>query len=163
MVDKSIGRRAGHCAPGHTLQVDNAMTFRDTPILLVCALVATSTGCQVLGIPSYRAETGHVSGHMPGSPGLSEQPTTQLVCDGDSCREVEVSEFEVSECGEMGAPRVLPPLPGWLGRWHAKKELPDAPEYPRFQPLPTRPMFSQAPEVAVAPIGYGDFPATESW
>lgn len=34
----------------------------------------------------------------------------------------------------------------WFANWKAKRELekalPDAPEYPRFHPLPTRPMFA---------------------
>lgn len=35
------------------------------------------------------------------------------------------------------------PLPGCLAEWHAEKELPKAPAFPRFHPVPTRPMFSQ--------------------
>ena len=41
----------------------------------------------------------------------------------------------------------LPPLPGKLAEWQAEKELPTAPAYPRFHPLPTRPMFASQPQV----------------
>ena len=132
------------------------MTLRAIPILLVYALLATSTGCQMLGIPSYRADSGGLGHHLDAH--LAEHSPAQMVCDGNSCYEV-----VMDESGGMGAPRVLPPLPGWLGRWHTKKDLPEAPEYPRFQPLPTRPMFSPAPGSAESAIGYGDLPATESW
>ncbi len=118
-------------------------------ILLVSALLSTASGCQVLGIPSYRADSGHLRGYQP----------TEMMCVGDSCSEVIASENDEM----LGAPRVLPPLPGWLGRWHAKKNLPEAPDHPRFHPLPTRPMFSAAPEGTAVPTGFGALPAAESW
>jgi hypothetical protein len=118
-------------------------------ILLVSAVLATASGCQVLGIPSYRADSGQLAGHQ----------SPQMVCVGDSCSEVMVGEGEEM----LGAPRVLPPLPGWLGRWHAKKNIPEAPDHPRFHPLPTRPMFSPAPAGVEPVAGYGGLPATESW
>ncbi len=95
------------------------------PILMVCLGLASATGCQVLGIPSYRADMGgtpvdpYTDGEIPGG---------DIAC----------------------PPGVLPPMPGWLAAWHAKKELPQPPAYPRFLPLPTRPMFS--PRASDAPI-----------
>lgn len=45
-----------------------------------------------------------------------------------------------------GLPLPLPaiPIPSCLSRWHNKESLPEAPPYPRFHPLPTRPIFSPA-------------------
>lgn len=62
------------------------------------------SGCNLLGIPSYRAHE--------------------------------------TSCSTACTPGPLPPLPGCLAKWQAEKELPVAPEYPRFHPLPTRPMFA---------------------
>lgn len=36
-------------------------------------------------------------------------------------------------------------VPGFLAKRKEKKELPEAPVYPRFHPLPTRPMFAAQP------------------
>lgn len=118
-------------------------------ILLVSAVLTTASGCQVLGIPSYRADSGHHLGYQP----------AEMMCVGDSCSEVIASEHDEM----LGAPRVLPPLPGWLGRWHAKKNLPEAPDHPRFHPLPTRPLFSATSAGAEVSTGYGALPAAESW
>lgn len=118
-------------------------------ILLFCAVLTMASGCQVLGIPSYRADAGQVPGYQ----------SPQMACVGDSCSGVMMDEH-----GEMlGAPRVLPPLPGWLGRWHAKKNLPEAPDHPRFHPLPTRPLFNSTPTGMDQSTAYGALPAAESW
>lgn len=105
-------------------------------ILLVCGYLASGTGCHVLRIPSYRADPG-CGDLAAGYPG-GEQ----------SC-----------------APTVLPPLPGWLAAWHEKKQTPQPPDFPRFQPLPTRPMFTQ-PKMQTgvgtgAAIHYGHWPSAE--
>lgn len=42
-------------------------------------------------------------------------------------------------------PRCSWHTPQWWSRWRAKRELPEPPDYPRFHPLPTRPMFSPPP------------------
>ncbi len=97
-------------------------------ILLVCSLLASSPGCQVIGIPSYR---------LDGSTGYSADYAGNAA-QGQSCFVGEASlECPSDEC----PPTVLPPLPGWLAAWKAKRDLPDPPAYPRFHPLPTRPMF----------------------
>ena len=111
------------------------MQARQLSILLVCGVLATAPGCQVLGIPSYRADI--VGGEL---------------ADG-SC-----GEFDMA----CASPQPLPPLPGFFGRWQARRALPDPPEYPRFQPVPTRPMYS--PRAAGDPqASYGKLPAPEAW
>ncbi len=98
-----------------------------TLILLVFGIVTSGSGCQVLGIPSYRAENGTGS-HLAGS-GI------ECLADAETC-----------------PPGIFPPLPtmshftpGCLARWKAQRELPEPSAYPRFHPLPTRPMFSSGP------------------
>jgi hypothetical protein len=39
----------------------------------------------------------------------------------------------------------LPPMPAFLAEWRAKQQLPEAAPYPRFHPLPVRPMFAPGP------------------
>ncbi len=50
------------------------------------------------------------------------------------------------DCSNSCASGPLPPLPGRLAAWQAEKELPVAPDYPRFHPLPTKPMFTPKAE-----------------
>ena len=61
---------------------------------------------------------------------------------GCSLLGVPSQRYADSGCSQTCAGGPLPPLPGRLAEWQAQKELPVAPEYPRFHPLPTRPMFS---------------------
>ncbi len=95
-------------------------------ILVLFWTLTSGSGCQVLNIPSYRA---------------------------DSCSSAaSYSPAEVVGPNAACPPGFLPPLPawihagvpvpGWWAEWKAKKDLPEPAPYPRFQPLPTRPMFS---------------------
>jgi hypothetical protein len=52
------------------------------------------------------------------------------------------------------------PVPGILARWHAEKELPEGPEYPRFHPLPTRPMLAPRPDAVPSQPTASAEPAT---
>jgi hypothetical protein len=93
-------------------------------ILLFCGILASSSGCHIVGIPSYRADSQAAL--------------------GQSC----LAEEEACPIGVL--PPALP-LPGWLAKWKAEQDLPTPPSYPRFHPLPTRPMFSRP---ATSPSGY---------
>lgn len=90
-------------------------------ILTSTTVLASSAGCQLVGIPSYRSDQGS------------------------------------NQCESDCPPGLLPPTPGWLARLHHKEKLPQPPQHPRFQPLPTRPMFSQDPR---RPEGLGRLPNT---
>ena len=48
------------------------------------------------------------------------------------------------------------PVPGFVTQWHARKQIPAAAPYPRFQPLPVRPMF------APTALPDGDAPQTSA-
>lgn len=48
------------------------------------------------------------------------------------------------------------PVPGFLAEWHARKHQPEAPPFPRFHPLPVRPMFAPAPAAQALPAAVGD-------
>ncbi len=87
------------------------------------------SGCHVIGLPSYRydaATTGQAS---------------SMNCENGYCTQDSVTE----DC--QGG--ILPPMPGWLAEWRMrrqqKEDLPEAPEFPRFHPLPTRPVFEARP------------------
>ncbi len=90
------------------------------------------------------------------------------------CAMVQIPSYRLEECAAeeySTAPTILPPLPmpGWLARWKADKDLPKPPESPRFHPLPTRPMFQPQPmpeNFARNPVDaacYGQLPPAESW
>lgn len=62
---------------------------------------------------------------------------------------MDASEYD-SDCGEYRVGLLPPiPVPMCFANWKAKRELekalPVAPDYPRFHPLPTRPMFAPKP------------------
>lgn len=66
------------------------------------------------------------------------------------CTLVHIPSYRLEECAAesyTSPPALLPtiPLPGWLARWKAEKDLPQPPAAPRFHPLPTRPMFEPQP------------------
>lgn len=130
-------------------------------ILLVFFWLTSGGGCQLLQIPSYRADSC-----VPSDSFSSDFPHSR------ECLDV------VSDC----PPGILPPLPGWtqsgcLARWKAQKDLPPPAPYPRFHPLPTRPMFSPSPSrlpyadgvtgMPAPAIPYGQMPPppspTENW
>lgn len=105
-------------------------------IVLVCLMLASGSGCQVLGIPSYRADAPTGFSSVGSDTGFH---AGQLASSPAAC-----------------PPGILPPKPTWLCQkpaWlqklcdkHHKEDLPEAPEYPRFHPLPTRPMFAPRPQ-----------------
>ncbi len=126
-------------------------------ILLVSSILASGSGCQVLGIPSYRSDS---------SSGMQAAYSTgAAVVPG-----CETGQFEEGTGCEPG---IIPPLPGCFASLHAKKEawkaernLPEPAPYPRFHPLPTRPMFSPKPLTASSfgppPDFSSDFPMAPS-
>lgn len=124
-------------------QAKRAIDARLMTILLVCAHLASGTGCHVLRIPSYRADAG-CGDSGAGYHGGDVYPAADMEC----------------------PPTVLPPLPGWLAAWHEKKKTPQPPDYPRFQPLPTRPMFTPPKTQAGLGVGsavnYGHWPSAEN-
>lgn len=66
------------------------------------------------------------------------------------CAVVRIPSYRLEECAAesySSPPLVMPtlPMPGWLARWKAEKDLPKPPPAPRFHPLPTRPMFEPQP------------------
>lgn len=110
-------------------------------IVLVCLIFSTCTGCHVLGIPSYRSGGGE---QFPLAPDCGEGIAA---CEGGVCGPISA---DAASAGEYRTGLLPPiPMPMWYANWKAKREfeaaLPDAPEYPRFHPLPTRPMFSPQP------------------
>lgn len=110
-------------------------------IVLVCLIFSTCTGCHVLGIPSYRSGGGE---QFPLGHGCGDNYDE---CSGSSCGSISLD----GNCDTELRTGLLPPIPMpmWFANWKAKREfkkaLPDAPEFPRFHPLPTRPMFSPRP------------------
>ena len=93
------------------------------------------------------------------------------------CTIVQIPSYRLEECAAESCsspPIVLPtmptvPMPGWLARWKAEKDLPKPPAAPRFHPLPTRPMFQPEPttDFGVGAPGetacYGTLPPPQSW
>ena len=113
----------------------NRLSHFLSAIVLLFSLL-TSGGCQVLRIPSYRADCGAF-------------PESQL---GGAACDQECPPGFLPPLAFPAMPAVLAsgvPVPGWWADWRARQDLPEAPPYPRFHPLPTRPMFSPHP----APVG----------
>ena len=93
------------------------------------------------------------------------------------CAIVQIPSYRLEECATesySSPPIVLPtmptvPMPGWLSRWKAEKDLPRPPAAPRFHPLPTRPMFQPQPKThfGVGAPGesacYGTLPPAQLW
>ncbi len=95
-------------------------------------LLTNGLGCALIEIPSYRLED-------------------------------EASAYNCAQQAELcHGPLPHLPLPGWLARWKAEKDLPKPPDSPRFHPLPTRPMFRPAPATVDAGC-FGELPAREAW
>lgn len=92
---------------------------------------------------------------------------------GSGCAMVQIPSYRLEECAAesySSTPTLLPPLPvpGWLARWKAEKQLPKPAASPRFHPLPTRPMFLQQPTLNFAaglaePVCFGELPPAASW
>lgn len=95
-------------------------------ILLVFGILTSGSGCHVLSIPVNQAGGG---------------------CGVESCA-VEIRQAIPTRSAEphyYSAGDTLDgsclPVPKWWADWRAKKDLPEPPPYPRFHPLPSRPMF----------------------
>ena len=136
---------------------------RSTIIVLLSHCLATGSGCQLLPIPSYRADQAGLvddyGGHVDGFEGGYG--------DEDYCD---------NEC-PPGWPVI--PMPRWYAKWREKESLPEGPDFPRFHPLPTRPMFSPRPgdrnaypngmgmdNMGAAQFGpptYGSLPSSSEW
>ena len=111
--------------------------LHSSPILLLFCWLTSGSGCAVLNIPSYRADYCTPAGAdcFDGGETISEASGMSGQTLANNCE-----------------PGFLPPLPMWLNtgipaprcwaEWKANKDLPEPAPYPRFQPLPTRPMFS---------------------
>ena len=98
--------------------------------LLLATIFSTQTGCHVVGIPSYRFDQPQQSSRQISDP--TAGPATY-----------DPTQFDPVQCDADCPPGILPPLPGWLAKWcHKEEELPEPSPYPRFHPLPTRPMFA---------------------
>lgn len=141
-------------------------------ILLVFGLLTSGSGCHVLNIPSYRADapTGLCGGYADNYAAIGGTTTVPM----------ELSD--AAECTSEVAcpPRFFPPLPSWphiafpvpawWAEWRAKQDLPEPAPYPRFHPLPTRPVFQPRPvsadhqwgEGLLAPTPYGQLPAAQA-
>lgn len=141
-------------------------------ILLVFGLLASGSGCHVLNIPSYRADAPN------GIFGADGAGYSHAGCEyGES-----MGASDSAACITEGdcPPGFFPPLgggahgglpvPACYAEWRAQKNLPEAAAYPRFHPLPTRPMFQPRPVSEVsqwgasltAPTPYGQLPAAEA-
>jgi hypothetical protein len=141
-------------------------------ILLVFGLLTSGSGCHVLNIPSYRADAPlGLCGEYPANYELGGGETgvpTDL--SGAASYPPEVACPPGFFPHLRGWPHVGFPVPSWWAEWKAKKDLPKPPPYPRFQPLPTRPVFQPRPvsvdqpwgEGVMAPTPYGQLPAPEA-
>ncbi len=87
----------------------------------ILASLVLCSGCACIQGPGYRLEDVSMQG---------------------SCEDV-FAEGEYEYYGP-NLPKI--PVPGWVKKWHEDRKLPKPPQSPRFQPLPTRPMFSRQPE-----------------
>ncbi len=91
--------------------------------------LAFQSGCAVLSIPSYRADSYVGREHSTDA----SLPATEVV----------------DECDESRYAPVFPvpaiPTPGFIKRWKEHRNLPDGPKGLKFHPLPTRPMFQPKP------------------
>lgn len=141
-------------------------------ILLVFGLLTSGSGCQVLNIPSYRVDA---PGRLRGA---DVAGYSQVGCEFDDPMHTpnSVGCLVDQDC----PPGFFPPLGGWMdcglpvpawyADWRAKKDLPEPAPYPRFHPLPTRPMFQPRPVSDIsqwgasmaAPIPYGQLPTAEA-
>ncbi len=121
--------------------------------------------------------------HEPCFPRFGSQSPLGLLALGcllmlsGGCAIVQIPSYRLEECASesySSPPIMLPPapsipVPGWLARWKAEKNLPKPPAAPRFHPLPTRPMFQAKPEpeFTAGPPGeagcYGTLPAAQDW
>ena len=153
-------------------------------ILLVFGLLTSGSGCHVLNIPSYRADSpaglgGACSSNRELTGGETGQPgsLSSSLSGGDGCtveQECPPGFFPPLPAGFFSSCRdwspVSFPVPAWWAEWRAKKDLPEPPPYPRFHPLPTRPVFQPRPvsadqqwgEELLAPAPYGQLPAPEA-
>ena len=135
-------------------------------ILLVFGLLTSGSGCHVLNIPvdsvsGLGVHTADCECEMEGgrdSPGIlmrSVGPRYPPV-HGIPTRSIEPHHHSLGNaCASSCPPDWLSPLPHrdfvgfpvpkWWADWKAKKDLPDPPAYPRFHPLPSRPMFQPRP------------------
>jgi hypothetical protein len=138
-------------APPYVRAIPTTMTIHPPTalILLLFGLLTSGSGCQILHIPSYRVHEGTDGGELCSDFG----PERPLGSEGPS------GTFEGCEPGFLPpAPTWVHagfPVPGWWAEWKAKRNLPEPAPYPRFQPLPTRPMFSPRPDTNAAgfPLG----------
>ncbi len=129
-------------------------------ILLVLGLL--TSGCHVLSIPSTPLDG--LDADRLGGYGASDGCCSEVVGD--------FSYAGVAESGQAcddGCPAdwlsplpqrhlVAWPVPKRLAEWRARRDLPEPPAYPRFHPLPTRPMF-QPPAAPGAILWNGDLSA----
>lgn len=126
--------------------IPTTMTIRPPTalILLLFGLLTSGSGCQILHIPSYRVNESGERG----------------VCCSEYGPEIPFDGELQGNATEACRPGLLPPtplwmhagfpVPGWWAEWKAKRNLPEPAPYPRFQPLPTRPIFSPRPDATAA-------------
>ncbi len=143
-------------------------TSQHFTILLLSLVLTSGSGCQVLQIPSYRADVVDRFACQESSfDTQSRDPSADSYCSNPS---------SLDPADPSCPPSLLPPIPvwnvstwagpAWYVDWKARRALPEPPAYPRFHPLPTRPMFQPAPAhypenaVRLAPA---DVPWDQTW
>lgn len=115
-------------------------------ILLVFGILTSGSGCHVLNIPVNPAGGGC------GVKSCGTRICGTGICQGTPTRSVEPHYYSAGVALDGSCPpdwlSPLPrreivglPVPKWWADWRAKKDLPEPPPYPRFHPLPSRPMF----------------------
>ncbi|MEO8271907.1 MAG: hypothetical protein ABI557_19445, partial [Aureliella sp.] len=138
------------------------------PILLVLGMLASGSGCHVLNIPSYRADS---QCGLPGHFAADYNYVHCEFCEPDSAGYATDGVYPPGLLHSMGGMMHCGlPVPTWYAEWKAKRDLPEPAPYPRFHPLPTRPMFQSRPVSAedpwnassLAPAPYGQIPAAET-
>ncbi len=118
--------------PTPTASIPRRVIVRLVWVLTSGLAFSSSLGCALVQIPSYRLEDEAVASHCSQEMQAASGPLPTL------------------------------PLPGWLARWKAEKDLPKPPDSPRFHPLPTRPMFSPSPSLDNG-VCFGQMPDSQAW
>jgi hypothetical protein len=125
-------------------------------ILLLFSLLTSGSGCQIMHIPSYRVGESLERGALcSGSDGVA---TANGEYPGDSVEGCPPGFLPPAPVFLRQVPLWMHagiPVPAWWAEWKAKRDLPEPAPYPRFQPLPTRPIFSPRPDGGAGTLPLG--------